>query len=137
MVSASLLASLEPEALSDADAARFVEAMDALSDTAFGAYRGLVYDTPAFKDFFRAMTPIAEIAGLKIGSRPSSRTKSSAIEDLRAIPWVFSWAQSRAMLPGWYGTGEGLDRKSVGWGKSVSVRVDLGGRRVLQKKKNE
>src|SRR3546814_11294016 len=86
MVTASLLASLEPEALSDADAARFVEAMDALSDTAFGAYRGLVYDTPAFKDFFRAMTPIAEIAGLKIGSRPSSRTKSSAIEDLRAIP---------------------------------------------------
>ncbi|ALJ15780.1 phosphoenolpyruvate carboxylase [Sphingopyxis macrogoltabida] len=106
MVSASLLASLEPEAASDADAARFTAAMDALSDSAFAAYRGLVYDTPAFKDFFRAMTPIAEIATLKIGSRPSSRTKSNAIEDLRAIPWVFSWAQSRAMLPGWYGTGE-------------------------------
>ncbi|NIJ39597.1 phosphoenolpyruvate carboxylase [Sphingopyxis panaciterrae] len=108
MVSASLLASLEPEAASDADAARFAGAMDALSDSAFAAYRGLVYDTPAFKDFFRAMTPIAEIATLKIGSRPSSRTKSNAIEDLRAIPWVFSWAQSRAMLPGWYGTGEGF-----------------------------
>ena len=108
MVSASLLASLEPEATSHADSARFTAAMDALSDSAFAAYRGLVYDTPAFKDFFRAMTPIAEIATLKIGSRPSSRTKSSAIEDLRAIPWVFSWAQSRAMLPGWYGTGEGF-----------------------------
>ncbi len=108
MVSASLLASLEPEALSDKDAARFTAAMDDVSDSAFAAYRGLVYDTPAFKDFFRAMTPIAEIATLKIGSRPSSRTKSSAIEDLRAIPWVFSWAQSRAMLPGWYGTGEGF-----------------------------
>jgi phosphoenolpyruvate carboxylase len=108
MVSASLLASLEPEALSDKDAARFTAAMDQLSDGAFAAYRGLVYDTPAFKDFFRAMTPIAEIATLKIGSRPSSRTKSSAIEDLRAIPWVFSWAQARAMLPGWYGTGEGF-----------------------------
>lgn len=108
MVSASLLASLEPEALSDKDAARFTAAMDAVSGSAFAAYRGLVYDTPAFKDFFRAMTPIAEIATLKIGSRPSSRTKSSAIEDLRAIPWVFSWAQSRAMLPGWYGTGEGF-----------------------------
>ena len=108
MVSASLLASLEPEALSDKDAAHFTAAMDQLSDGAFAAYRGLVYDTPAFKDFFRAMTPIAEIATLKIGSRPSSRTKSSAIEDLRAIPWVFSWAQSRAMLPGWYGTGEGF-----------------------------
>ena len=108
MVSASLLASLEPEALSEKDAARFTAAMDRLSDSAFAAYRGLVYDTPTFKDFFRAMTPIAEIATLKIGSRPSSRTKSSAIEDLRAIPWVFSWAQSRAMLPGWYGTGEGF-----------------------------
>jgi len=106
MVSASLLASLEPDALGTADAPRFTEAMGKLSDSAFAAYRGLVYDTPAFKDFFRAMTPIAEIATLKIGSRPSSRTKSSAIEDLRAIPWVFSWSQARAMLPGWYGTGE-------------------------------
>jgi phosphoenolpyruvate carboxylase len=106
MVSASLLASLEPEGQRGADHARFAAAMDALSDTAFAAYRGLVYETPSFKDFFRAMTPIAEIATLKIGSRPSSRTKSTAIEDLRAIPWVFSWAQARTMLPGWYGVGE-------------------------------
>ncbi len=106
MVSASLLASLEPEALGDGDCGRSTAAMDALSDTAFAAYRGLVYETESFKDFFRAMTPIAEIATLKIGSRPSSRTKSTAIEDLRAIPWVFSWAQSRTMLPGWFGTGE-------------------------------
>ncbi|MGQ0278233.1 phosphoenolpyruvate carboxylase [Sphingopyxis sp. Q841] len=106
MVSASLLASLEPEPMSADDAGRFAGAMTALSNDAFAAYRGLVYDTPAFKDFFRAMTPIAEIATLKIGSRPSSRTKSTAIEDLRAIPWVFSWAQARTMLPGWYGTGE-------------------------------
>jgi len=106
MVSASLLASLEPEGLNEGNGARFTAAMDALSNSAFAAYRGLVYETPAFRDFFRAMTPIAEIAGLKIGSRPSSRTKSTAIEDLRAIPWVFSWAQARTMLPGWYGTGE-------------------------------
>jgi len=106
MVSASLLASLEPDATGRADHARFAAAMDALSDTAFAAYRGLVYETPGFKHFFRAMTPIAEIATLKIGSRPSSRTRSTAIEDLRAIPWVFSWAQARVMLPGWYGTGE-------------------------------
>ena len=106
MVSASLLASLEADAIREDDHPRYAAAMTALSDTAFAAYRGLVYETPGFKDFFRAMTPIAEIATLKIGSRPSSRTKSSAIEDLRAIPWVFSWAQSRAMLPGWYGTGE-------------------------------
>jgi len=106
MVSASLLASLEPEPMSEKDAGRFTAAMDALSGDALAAYRGLVYDTPTFKDFFRAMTPIAEIATLKIGSRPSSRKKSGAIEDLRAIPWVFSWAQARTMLPGWYGTGE-------------------------------
>jgi phosphoenolpyruvate carboxylase len=54
------------------------------------------------------MTPIGEIAGLKIGSRPASRKKSDAIEDLRAIPWVFSWAQARTMLPGWYGVGQAI-----------------------------
>jgi phosphoenolpyruvate carboxylase len=109
MASATLLASLEPEKLSDKDAARFAAAMDALSDTAFKAYRGLVYETEGFRTFFRQMTPIAEIAGLKIGSRPASRKKSDAIEDLRAIPWVFSWAQSRVMLPGWYGVGAALE----------------------------
>jgi phosphoenolpyruvate carboxylase len=108
MASATLLASLEPERLSDRDYARFAGAMDELSDTAFKAYRGLVYGTEGFTTFFRQMTPIAEIAGLKIGSRPASRKKSDAIEDLRAIPWVFSWAQARVMLPGWYGVGHAI-----------------------------
>ncbi|MDE0945669.1 MAG: phosphoenolpyruvate carboxylase, partial [Sphingobium sp.] len=66
------------------------------------------YGTEGFKEFFRQLTPIQEISGLKIGSRPASRTKSNAIEDLRAIPWVFSWAQARVMLPGWYGVGQAL-----------------------------
>lgn len=105
MAAASVLATLEPEGLSPADTARFSAAMDTLSATAFRAYRGLVYETPGFRTFFRQMTPIAEIATLKIGSRPASRTKSDAIEDLRAIPWVFSWAQARVMLPGWFGMG--------------------------------
>ncbi|OAN66269.1 phosphoenolpyruvate carboxylase [Sphingomonas sp. TDK1] len=109
MTSATLLASLEPERLAPADAERFAAAMDQLSDSAFRAYRGLVYETPGFTTFFRQMTPIAEIAGLKIGSRPASRKKSDAIEDLRAIPWVFSWAQARVMLPGWYGVGAALE----------------------------
>jgi phosphoenolpyruvate carboxylase len=108
MASATLLASLEPERLSDADYTRFSGAMDALSDTAFEAYRGLVYGTDGFTTFFRQMTPIAEIAGLKIGSRPASRKKSERIEDLRAIPWVFSWSQARVMLPGWYGVGQAI-----------------------------
>ncbi|MDY7523616.1 phosphoenolpyruvate carboxylase [Sphingomonas sp. 10B4] len=108
MASATLLASLEPDALSAADTRRFSAAMDTLSASAFEAYRGLVYGTDGFRTFFRQMTPIVEIAGLKIGSRPASRTKSDKIEDLRAIPWVFSWAQARVMLPGWYGVGQAL-----------------------------
>lgn len=109
MASATLLASLEPARLSNAENAEFGAAMDRLSDTAFDAYRDLVYGTEGFRTFFRQMTPIGEIAGLKIGSRPASRKKSDAIEDLRAIPWVFSWAQARVMLPGWYGVGQALD----------------------------
>ncbi|MGL4242739.1 MAG: phosphoenolpyruvate carboxylase, partial [Beijerinckiaceae bacterium] len=80
-------------------------AMQELSDAAFNAYRGLVYETAGFDAYFRQSTVISEIASLNIGSRPSSRTASQRIEDLRAIPWVFSWAQCRLMLPGWYGFG--------------------------------
>ncbi|MDP1028008.1 phosphoenolpyruvate carboxylase [Sphingomonas sp. KR1UV-12] len=108
--SAALLASLEPVRLSNAENAAFAAAMDALSTDAFAAYRDLVYGDDRFRTFFRQMTPIAEIANLKIGSRPASRTKSDRIEDLRAIPWVFSWAQARVMLPGWYGVGQAIDR---------------------------
>ncbi len=108
MASATLLASLEKPALSASDRERFGTAMDGLSANAFAAYRDLVYGTEHFPAFFRQMTPIAEIADLKIGSRPASRTKSDRIEDLRAIPWVFSWAQARVMLPGWYGVGHAL-----------------------------
>ncbi|PZU59518.1 MAG: phosphoenolpyruvate carboxylase [Sphingobium sp.] len=108
MTSATLLASLEPETLSERDASRFAGAMDTLSGRAFHAYRDLVYETEGFREFFRQLTPIQEISGLKIGSRPASRTKSTRIEDLRAIPWVFSWAQARVMLPGWYGVGHAL-----------------------------
>ncbi len=106
MAAAALLATLDPPHLADADRHRFGAAMDELSARAFGAYRGLVYDQPGFRAFFRAMTPVSEIGTLKIGSRPPSRTASDAIEDLRAIPWVFSWAQARVMLPGWYGVGD-------------------------------
>jgi len=87
----------------------FYDAMDQLSRLAFDAYRGLVYETPGFTRYFRAATPISEIATLNIGSRPASRTKSERIEDLRAIPWVFSWAQCRLMLPGWYGFGSAVE----------------------------
>ena len=69
----------------------------------------LVYDTPGFARYFRESTPLSEIATLNIGSRPSSRRGSERIEDLRAIPWVFSWAQCRLLLPGWYGFGSAVE----------------------------
>jgi phosphoenolpyruvate carboxylase len=108
MTAATVLATLGEPPVAERDLARFRAAFAGISATAFAAYRGLVYDTPGFKDFFRAATPIAEIGDLKIGSRPASRTKSDRIEDLRAIPWVFSWSQARVMLPGWYGAGHAL-----------------------------
>ena len=89
------------------------QAMDALAGGAFAHYRALVYDTPGFEDFFWSATPIAEIVTLNIGSRPASRTKSRRIEDLRAIPWVFSWSQARIMLPGWYGLAGGAQRAGL------------------------
>ena len=82
--------------------------MDVIADESRRAYRKLVYDTPTFHDYFRLATPIDLIERMRIGSRPSSRRSQQGIEDLRAIPWVFSWTQSRCMLPGWYGIGTGL-----------------------------
>ncbi|TVO63612.1 phosphoenolpyruvate carboxylase [Denitromonas ohlonensis] len=90
------------------NAEAFYPVMERLSELAFGAYRRLVYDTPGFTRYFRESTPVAEIAHLNIGSRPASRKPSERIEDLRAIPWVFSWAQCRLMLPGWYGFGSAV-----------------------------
>jgi phosphoenolpyruvate carboxylase len=106
-----LIASLAPPP-DDELTARHGPTASKLSQASMSAYRALVYETPGFVDYFRAATPIAELAELKIGSRPASRTASTAIEDLRAIPWVFSWSQSRVMLPGWFGFGsavQGMD----------------------------
>lgn len=107
LLAATLEATLvDNETRSDTDAFRAV--MEQLSERAYRAYRELVYDTPGFTDYFRAATPISEISELKIGSRPASRKGTGRIEDLRAIPWVFSWAQSRVLLPGWYGFGSAV-----------------------------
>ncbi len=106
MAAATILATLKPRSLATRE--RYSAAATALSDAAFASYRALVYETGGFTTFFRQLTPIAEIADLKIGSRPASRSPSDSIEDLRAIPWVFSWSQAQVMLPGWYGVGTGL-----------------------------
>jgi phosphoenolpyruvate carboxylase len=87
----------------------FLDAAEALSQASMAAYRELVYDTAGFTDYFFAATPIREIAELNIGSRPASRKASRRIEDLRAIPWGFSWGQCRVALPGWCGFGAGVE----------------------------
>lgn len=111
-VAATLEASLAPHTSAskseDDNMAQFGAILDFMSDVAQQSYRDLVYQTPGFNDYFFASTPILEIAGLNIGSRPASRKASQKIEDLRAIPWGFSWAQCRLMLTGWYGVGTAL-----------------------------
>jgi phosphoenolpyruvate carboxylase len=87
-----------------------IDAATELSRLSMQAYRKLVYETPGFTDYFFAATPIREIAGLNIGSRPASRKPSQRIEDLRAIPWSFSWGQCRLTLPGWYGFGSAVEQ---------------------------
>ena len=109
LLAATLEASLTDHENRVEPAEQFHAVMDQLSQRAFVAYRGLVYETPGFTTYFRQSTVVSEIATLNIGSRPASRKPSERIEDLRAIPWVFSWAQCRLMLPGWYGFGSAVD----------------------------
>jgi phosphoenolpyruvate carboxylase len=87
----------------------FLETAAQLSQASMDAYRSLVYETPGFNDYFFSATPIREIAELNIGSRPASRKANQQIEDLRAIPWGFSWGQCRLTLPGWYGFGSAVE----------------------------
>jgi phosphoenolpyruvate carboxylase len=84
------------------------EMMQVIADVSRDTYRKLVFESPSFYEYFRRSTPIDLIERMRIGSRPSSRRAGSGVEDLRAIPWVFAWTQTRLMLPGWYGLGSGL-----------------------------
>jgi phosphoenolpyruvate carboxylase len=101
----------------------WTEAMDAMSRAAFACYAALVHDDPDFLAFWREATPIDEIGNLNLGSRPAYRRATTAVSDLRAIPWVFSWMQSRFNFPGWYGLGSGLD---------AVLRTGPAGRRLLR-----
>ena len=92
------------------------EMMDIIAAESRNAYRKLIYETPQFYEYFRKATPIDLIERMRIGSRPSSRRSQNGIEDLRAIPWVFSWTQARFVLPGWYGLGTGLARAAEQFG---------------------
>jgi len=102
----------------------FHDAAQAISTASMAAYRALVYETPGFVNYFFSATPIREIAELNIGSRPASRKASRRIEDLRAIPWSFSWGQCRVALPGWYGFGLGIE-EFLGSGSDRESRIAL------------
>ncbi|WP_293309629.1 phosphoenolpyruvate carboxylase [Mycolicibacterium sp.] len=99
--------------------------LDELAELAQRSYAELVHETPGFVEYFKASTPVSEIGSLNIGSRPTSRKQTTSISDLRAIPWVLAWSQSRVMLPGWYGTGSALEQWIAGDEKRVAVLRDL------------
>jgi phosphoenolpyruvate carboxylase len=107
IVHAVLVASSPAKTKDDVSSAWRAE-MDSMSATARKIYRGLVYETPGFIDFWQAATPLDEIKRMYIGSRPAARSQSSEVTKIRAIPWVFSWMQSRFNLPGWFGLGSAL-----------------------------
>jgi phosphoenolpyruvate carboxylase len=108
LVAATLEATLLPQGKSAP--ATFMSAAAELSSASMAAYRKLVYETPGFGDYFFGSTPIREIAELNIGSRPASRNPSHKIDDLRAVPWSFSWGQCRLTIPGWFGFGSGVEQ---------------------------
>lgn len=99
---------LDTEGLGDL-AEQVYQVLDDLAARAQRAYAELVHETPGFVEYFKASTPVSEIGSLNIGSRPTSRKPTTSISDLRAIPWVLAWSQSRVMLPGWYGTGTAVE----------------------------
>ncbi len=103
----------------------FLAAAEELSQASMAAYRALVYETPGFTQYFFSATPIREIAELNIGSRPASRKPSQKIEDLRAIPWGFSWGQCRLTLPGWYGFGSAVEAFVKAPGEDARARLQL------------
>jgi phosphoenolpyruvate carboxylase len=91
-----------------AESARFDELMQEMAEKSAAVYRSIVHDDPDFVRFFEAVTPVREISRLRLGSRPAKRSQAAGIGDLRAIPWVFSWTQSRIVLPAWLGLGSAL-----------------------------
>ena len=108
LIAATMEATLLHHRGADSTMPEYHRIMEALSLDAYAAYRKLVYETPGFTEYFYTATPIREIAELNIGSRPSTRKASDRIEDLRAIPWVFSWGLNRTLLPGWFGFGSAV-----------------------------
>jgi phosphoenolpyruvate carboxylase len=99
--------------------------LEEIANLARRAYSELVHETPGFVEYFKASTPVSEIGSLNIGSRPTSRKPTTSIADLRAIPWVLAWSQSRVMLPGWYGTGSAFEQWIKAGPEGESARVEV------------
>src|SRR5581483_2966432 len=110
MIAASLEALTRPGSTPGAGDSRWDEAMEAMSEEAFGFYRGKIADNPDVLVYFEQATPVNELQHAQIGSRPARRGQSRRLEDLRAIPWVFGWMQSRHALPALFGVGYALER---------------------------
>ena len=125
LIAATMEATLLHHHGADSAMPEYHRIMEALSSDAFAAYRKLVYETPGFTDYFFAATPIREIAELNIGSRPSARKASGRIEDLRAIPWVFSWGLNRTLLPGWFGYGSAVRQFVAREGKAGLAQLQV------------
>jgi phosphoenolpyruvate carboxylase len=123
LLAATLEATLLHHHGADSAMPEYHRIMEQLSIDAFAAYRKLVYETPGFTEYFFTATPIREIAKLNIGSRPSSRKSSDCIEDLRAIPWVFSWGLNRTLLPGWLGFGSAVKQFIAREGEAGLVQL--------------
>lgn len=115
---------LDVEGLGD-EAGPAYQVLDELAALAQRAYAELVHETPGFVEYFKSSTPVSEIGALNIGSRPSSRKPTTSIADLRAIPWVLAWSQSRVMLPGWYGTGTAFQQWIADDETRLAVLQDL------------
>lgn len=124
-----LAATLESTLLDTEGLGEFAESayavLDDLAARAQRAYAELVHETPGFVEYFKQSTPVSEIGALNIGSRPTSRKPTTAISDLRAIPWVLAWSQSRVMLPGWYGTGSAFEEYIAGDDTKLDTLRDL------------
>ena len=125
LIAATMEATLLHHHGADSAMPEYHRIMEALSSDAFAAYRRLVYETPGFTDYFFAATPVREIAELNIGSRPSARKASGHIEDLRAIPWVFSWGLNRTLLPGWFGYGSAVRQFVAREGKAGLAQLQV------------
>lgn len=115
---------LDVEGLGD-EAEPAYAVLDDLAARAQRAYSELVHETPGFVEYFKESTPVSEIGALNIGSRPASRKPTTAISDLRAIPWVLAWSQSRVMLPGWYGTGTAFEEWIAAGPETPQARIEV------------